>query len=295
MSGPLGGRFQHHGGMSGSPRGLKNVLSLEVAGFGSVSLAVQIRLAASEVPVLLVHGFASNAQSNWAATGWLTDLQRAGMTTITVDLRGHGKSAKPHERRRYSLPILLADLANVLAALPPHLDSLPALDLIGYSMGGRLAAELAAAASGSLDGSKSLSRPSGLPDVRRLVIGGYDGRALFAGVNADDVTQALAGNPGPDSAGRRIARFALAVRGNDLSALSAFVGGMAERPTSISAATIGVPSLVVVGERDEIADAAMPWAAGLPLGRRLVLPGRNHVSAVTSAVFRSAAVEFLTS
>ncbi len=57
---PPGRRFRAHDGeMMGSP--LENVLSLKVAGFGSVSLAVQLRRAASEVPVLLVHGFASNA------------------------------------------------------------------------------------------------------------------------------------------------------------------------------------------------------------------------------------------
>ena len=91
---------------------------VSVSGFGGAAISVRIRPAGSRVPVLLVHGFGSNGQANWSATGWTKGLEKAGLTTVTVDLRGHGSSAKPHDSALYTLPILLADLRLVLAALP---------------------------------------------------------------------------------------------------------------------------------------------------------------------------------
>jgi alpha-beta hydrolase superfamily lysophospholipase len=42
--------------------------------------------------VLAVHGFASSCRDNWANTGWVRDLTRAGFRVLGVDQRGHGAS-----------------------------------------------------------------------------------------------------------------------------------------------------------------------------------------------------------
>ncbi len=251
------------------------------------------------MPVVLVHGFGSNGKANWSATGWLTALARAGISTVTVDVRGHGLSAKPHEVSAYSLPTVLTDLRNVLAALPSALGPVPQVDLIGYSMGGRLVGELVAAATDSPAYAERAPWEAGLPSVRRAVIGGYDGRPLLDGVSGPGSAEfaafraALDGRPGPDGPGRRAALIATATSGNDLEALAALVAGLSRHATSLPPEAVEVPTLVAAGDRDEITDDTKWWASRLPRGQHLVLPGRNHVSAITSAVFRSAAVQFL--
>lgn len=270
-----------------------NVVLLTVAGFDGAAISVQVRPTGGAVPVLLVHGFGSNGTANWSATGWLAGLERAGIATVTVDLRGHGLSAKPLDSRRYSLPIVVQDLWNVLAALPRVLGPVRSVDLVGYSMGGRVVGEVVAAAADSPHYRERAPWPPGVPSIRRAVIGGYDGRPLFDSVEFIDFRDALAGLAVPDGPGRRIATIALATKGNDPAALSALVQGLSEQSVALPARAVEVPTLVVAGELDEITDNTIHWAAGLPDGRHLVLPHRDHITAVTSGVFRSAALEFL--
>ena len=47
-------------------------------------------------PILLLHGFASNAKTNWIDPGWVATLVDAGYRVVTYDARGHGQSGKPH-------------------------------------------------------------------------------------------------------------------------------------------------------------------------------------------------------
>src|ERR1700712_3216720 len=126
--------------------GAPDVVPLTVIGVGGALISASIRPAGDAVPVVLVHGFGSSGKANWSATGWLAAFARAGRTTVTVDVRGHGLSAKPHEVAAYALPTVLSDLKLVLAALPSELAPGPEVDLVGYSMGGRLVGELVAAA-----------------------------------------------------------------------------------------------------------------------------------------------------
>ncbi len=42
----------------------------------------------SGVPILLIHGFASNALYNWVHPGWLKTLGDAGYRVIALDNRG---------------------------------------------------------------------------------------------------------------------------------------------------------------------------------------------------------------
>src|SRR5437660_10743680 len=112
-------------------------------------------------PIVLVHGFASNKEVNWAAPSWMTTLTRAGRRAIALDNRGHGASTKLYDPAAYHSAIMAEDVR----ALLDHLG-LPRADVMGYSMGARIAAFLA------------LAHPA---RVRSLILGGL-GIRLVDGV-----------------------------------------------------------------------------------------------------------------
>ena len=99
-------------------------------------------------PVLLLHGFSSSSKLNWEDSGWVTALLEAGRRIITVDLPGHGRSGAPEDMDSYSPSRIRADLLQIVfdAGVRPLRDGDPSsgLDVIGYSLGSRLAWEFGA-------------------------------------------------------------------------------------------------------------------------------------------------------
>jgi pimeloyl-ACP methyl ester carboxylesterase len=83
--------------------------------------------------VLLIHGWLCNR------TFWERQVQalRDRHTVLTVDLRGHGESS--HPRTGYTLGAIVGDLEHLVRAL-----ALPKVAVVGWSMGGIVAQELAA-------------------------------------------------------------------------------------------------------------------------------------------------------
>src|SRR6202035_1099062 len=89
-------------------------------------------------PIVLVHGFASNAAVNWVQPGWVAFLKDAGRRVIALDNRGHGASTKLYDPAAYHSALMAGDVK----ALLDHLG-LDRADVMGYSMGARIAAYLA--------------------------------------------------------------------------------------------------------------------------------------------------------
>ncbi len=92
-------------------------------------------------PVLLIHGYASNAATNWAATSWLTTITRSGRRAIAIDNRGHGASEKLYAPQDYLTETMAADAVRLLDHLGIERSA-----VMGYSMGTRIAAFMALAA-----------------------------------------------------------------------------------------------------------------------------------------------------
>ena len=89
-------------------------------------------------PIVLVHGFASTAQVNWRHPGWVGTLTGAGRRVIALDNRGHGGSSTLSDPAAYHSAVMADDVR----ALLDHLD-LERADVMGYSLGSRMAAVLA--------------------------------------------------------------------------------------------------------------------------------------------------------
>ena len=84
-------------------------------------------------PVVLLHGAFMTIANNW--DGWISELSKTRQV-IAVEMQGHGRTADvPRE-------ITPENLADDVAALLNYL-TIPRADLIGYSMGGGVAMQVA--------------------------------------------------------------------------------------------------------------------------------------------------------
>jgi pimeloyl-ACP methyl ester carboxylesterase len=84
-------------------------------------------------PVVLLHGAFMSIPSNW--DGWIGELSKT-RKVIALEMQGHGRTADiPREPSG-------ENLADDVAALLEHLK-VPRADVIGYSMGGGVALQLA--------------------------------------------------------------------------------------------------------------------------------------------------------
>lgn len=102
--------------------------------FDNIKIAYETR--GNGKPVLLVHGFIANSTS-WKHTALYYDLLNAGYKVITVDLRGNGKSDKPHDSLAYDNDAEAKDVMLLMDSL--HVDNYAC---IGYSRGSIITARL---------------------------------------------------------------------------------------------------------------------------------------------------------
>jgi pimeloyl-ACP methyl ester carboxylesterase len=226
-------------------------------------------------PIVLVHGFASTKEVNWVQPGWVTTLTRAGRRVVALDNRGHGASSKLYDPAAYHS----AAMAEDVRALLDHLR-LERADVMGYSMGARIAAFLA------------VNHPE---RVRSAVLGGL-GIRLVDGVGLPETIADALEAPSladvSDPAGRAFRAFAEQTQ-SDLKALAACMRGSRQTLSRAQVAGIGKPILVAVGTKDPIAGSGAALAALIPGARALDIPDRDHMLAVGDKVFKAGVVDFL--
>jgi pimeloyl-ACP methyl ester carboxylesterase len=226
-------------------------------------------------PILLIHGFASNHRVNWVDPRWVETLAGAGRRVVAFDNRGHGQSEKLHSPADYRADLMTQDAANLLAHL-----RIGRADVMGYSMGARLASFLA------------LSRPS---LVRALILGGMGDRLVRDAGLPEAIAEAMKASSLDslaDPTQRMFRAFAERTK-SDLAALAACVRGSRRALTPAEAARIAQPALVAVGERDTVAGDPHALGAMLPRGTAFEIPGRDHNLAVGDKAFKAAALDFL--
>jgi 2-succinyl-6-hydroxy-2,4-cyclohexadiene-1-carboxylate synthase len=93
-------------------------------------IEIHYREAGEGFPIVLVHGFTGNSR-NWALT---VPALRERFRTVSVDLRGHGLSAKPTGEGDYTAELMASDVRALLGQL-----GISECYLVGHSMGGMVA------------------------------------------------------------------------------------------------------------------------------------------------------------
>ncbi|MEO7122706.1 MAG: alpha/beta fold hydrolase, partial [Lacisediminihabitans sp.] len=71
-------------------------------------IRIAYRVQGSGPALVMVHGTALS-QAIWRGFGYVREFE-ADFTTITLDLRGHGRSDKPHERTAYTAEAMVSDV-----------------------------------------------------------------------------------------------------------------------------------------------------------------------------------------
>jgi pimeloyl-ACP methyl ester carboxylesterase len=243
--------------------------------FNSGGVEIAYQTAGDGPPILLIHGFASNARVNWWDTSWVKTLTEPGRRVITFDHRGHGASEKLYDPALYPA----AEMAEDARRLLDHLEIVQA-DVMGYSMGARVSAFL------------TIAHPA---RVRRAVFAGLASRMITGVGGAEAIAAALEApsrNDGLDISARAFRIFAEQTK-SDLKALAACIRSSREKITVEELATIRVPVLVVAGEKDEVAGDVDTLVKAIPDAVGVTLPNRNHMNAVGDRGYKDAVLAFL--
>jgi len=243
--------------------------------FDSDGVRIFYRDEGSGPPVVLLHGFAVNSDLNWRLPGITRRLGRE-FRVISMDLRGHGLSGKPHDPALYG-----AAMAEDVIRLLDHLGIAKA-QLVGYSLGGIVALKLAVTHPERWHAVVLMG--AGWEDPKdSIFLAALDGIAgdLAAGRGVPPLASRLGGDREPPGLlhtleVRLVTRFL-----NDGPALAAMVRGLRGLAVPRSALRrISVPVCSIVGTRD-------PMKAGVDAMRGLVpdlsivtLEGADHLSAL---------------
>lgn len=223
-------------------------------------------------PVLLLHGFFSDAKTNWIRYGHAAAIAARGRRVIMPDLRAHGESAKPHDAASYPPDVL----ANDGHALVGHLG-LTDYDLGGYSLGARTTVRML------LTGATP----------RKVVLGGmgYEG-ITRTGARAGHFRRILTGLGSFERGSPEwLAEAFLKTTGGDPVALLTLLDSFVDTgPADLAAIT--QPTLVVCGDDDRDNGSAPELASALTGGRYAEVPG-GHMSAVTKPQLGAAMAAFL--
>jgi pimeloyl-ACP methyl ester carboxylesterase len=230
------------------------------------------------VPVLLTHGYSSSSHM-WA--GQVGPFSKH-YKLITWDMRGHGKTDYPADQSAYSEAETVADMAAILDAVGAKTAVIGGLSLGGYM---------------------SLAFHLAHPDrVRALLIidtgPGYKSDAPREGWNVTAIRRAERfekdGLPPPGSGG---AETRAAPHRNAEGLAKAARGMLTQHDARVisSLPDIAVPSLVVVGAKDEPFLAASAYmAAKIPGAKKVVIPDAGHAANIDQPeAFNAAVLGFL--
>jgi len=246
--------------------------------FDSAGVKIHYIVEGKGEPVLLIHGFAVDIQTNWGIPGVIKGLSDA-FQVIAIDNRGHGQSDKPHDRNAYGM-----NMAEDSIRLLDHLKIRKA-HVVGYSMGGFITAAILA------------RHPE---RVRTAVLGGAgwdpsEQAKAFAATLADSLEQGkgigpliVALNPvgAPPPTPEMIEMYnKFLVSRNDVMALAAVLRNPVPEPTEAQIRANKVPVLALIGELDP-AKAGVDRLNGLmPNLKIAVIPKADHGTAHASPEF----------
>lgn len=255
----------------------------------TVALPAWIERGAGPRTVVLLHGVGGGKEL-W--TPQLDHLAARGYRVIAWDAPGYGDSALP---LHFDWP----EIATALHRLLDHLR-LPRSALVGHSMGGMVAQEFAARHPERLTAlvlsgtSPAFGNPDGAFQKKFLAarLGPLDAGRTMADLAPGIVRDVIGDEPDPQGIALATAVMGRVPDATYRLAIAALI--TFDRRAALTG--IGVPALVLAGERDRNAPPAMMerMAARIPGARFACLPHAGHLANVEQpASFNAALDSFL--
>ncbi len=219
-------------------------------------------------PILLIHGFTSNAET-WKKTNLYAELIKNGYKVVLADLRGSGRSDKPHEAKAYAFDAEAKDLIALMKYLKFKL-----YDALGYSRGSII-----------------LSRMMVLDDhINKSILGGmgadftnpdWPRRDLFYHVLAGDTIVADL-KPMLDR-----------IKESNLDRM-ALCNQQKEQPSTsrVELSQVKIPVLVISGDEDKDNGSSLELSKMLRYSTYKTVPGK-HSGTQFSVPFAKEVIEFL--
>ena len=247
-----------------------HIQMLEIEGFDGLPIAVHVMGEGRDV--VLIHGYFSNAHTNWIRYGHAAKLAEQGFRVIMPDLRGHGESGKPHDVAAYPPDALMRDGFALVERM-----GLTDYDLGGYSLGARTAVRMV------VNGAAP----------RRLIVAGMGLAGLVDTHGKGGYYRNVLTNLGTFERGTSewmTEAFLKTTKGDPvalLHILETFVDTAREE-----VAAIAQPAAVICGSEDQDNGIARDLADALADGRYIEIPG-NHMNAVTRKELGQAMADFL--
>ncbi|MHC5024300.1 MAG: alpha/beta fold hydrolase [Planctomycetota bacterium] len=237
-------------------------------------------------PVVLIHGGLATAEWQWGETG-LIDALDDDYRVVALDLRGHGKSDKPHDVEAYG-NAMVGDVVRLL----DHLDVKKA-HVVGYSLGGRIVFKLVADHPERVASAMPCGTDAERPDEERLqglqatasvLLQSRDARPILARFNIDGALT-------EEELDREAARLGAM---NDFEAVAALLRSVAElTPDRTRLEANAVPTRCVIGADDLNLLAAQQTAEYMASFELQVLDGESHLTAYRDPAFITAIRAFL--
>ncbi len=244
---------------------------------------------ADGAPLLLLHGFTGSTRA-WDDVRQrllLPPRERAApLRLILIDVIGHGRSEAPEDATRYGMEPAARDLATLLDQL-----RLPAVHLLGYSMGGRLALAFAVQHPARLHSLILESASPGIEDAAQRAVRAHSDDALADSIERDGLDAFVAAwerqpllQLAPHvPAEVRETQHALRLQSSPRGLANSLRGMGTGRQPSFWAdlPRLRVPALLLSGELDtRYSEVAERMARLLPRAERHVLRAAGHTAHV---------------
>lgn len=226
-------------------------------------------------PLVLLHGFSGDASTWRAVTERLADCCQC----FAIDLLGHGRSNAPADATRYRMESVAADIVNLLDEL-----ALTKPNLLGYSMGGRLALFLALHYPGRFGGLVLESASPGLADDGARAERRRRDHRLAQMIEKDGIASFVAAW---ESLPLWTSQSAAQIRTQRTQRMSNSALGLANSLRGMGTGTqpnlweklpnLTAPTCLIVGERDEkYRRTNQLMAAAMPQSSLSIIPAAGH-------------------
>jgi pimeloyl-ACP methyl ester carboxylesterase len=247
--------------------------------FDSNGVKIHYTVEGQGEPVLLIHGFTANIQTQWALPGIIKALS-SDYQVIAIDNRGHGKSDKPHDPKKYG-----QEMVEDAVRLLDHLKIKKA-HVVGYSMGAMITSKLLTTHPDRIL-SATLGGSGGLREGRDLTFFNQLAESLEQGRGMGTLIEALTppGRPKPTAEQLEAINTMLTLM-NDTKALAAVARGFKELAVAEGKLKANrVPTLALIGGDDPLkagVDALRGVMANLEV---VVIENTDHLTAFSSPEF----------